>query len=58
MALSYLDYEFESVHSYEVGKIGNRSSLRQRDEVDVDDSYSDVVNDMDVSYDCKFKFIF
>jgi hypothetical protein len=43
----------ESVHPDEVGKTRTISSTRQDDGVDVDNSYSSDVNDMDVSYDCE-----
>jgi hypothetical protein len=43
----------ESVHPHEVGKIETRSSTRQDDGGDVNNSNSGDVNDMDVSYDCE-----
>jgi hypothetical protein len=43
----------ESVHPNEVGKTCTRSSTRQYDGGDVDDSNSSDANDMEVSYSCE-----
>jgi hypothetical protein len=43
----------ESVHPNEVGKISTRSSTREDDGGDVDNSNASDVNDMDFSYDCE-----
>jgi hypothetical protein len=43
----------ESVHHVEVGNIRTKSSTRQDDGGDVDNSDSSDVNDIDVSFDCE-----